>query len=84
MAIWGQQSKYEHIFYVGLGRGADFTGGSDGEDSTCNAGDTGSISRKILWRRKMETSEAKIMNFPEMIFTNHFQRRFSVIHRLAH
>ena len=32
----------------------------------------------------MKTSEAKIMNFPKMIFTNHFQRRFSVIHQLAH
>lgn len=31
----------------------------------------------------MKTSEAKNMDFPEMIFTNHFQRRFSVIHLLA-
>ena len=57
---------------------------SDGEDSACSAGDPGPISRKILWRGKMKTSEAKNMKFPEMIFTNHFQRRFSVIHRLGH
>lgn len=31
----------------------------------------------------MKTSKAKNMDFPEMIFMNHFQRGFSVIHRLA-
>ena len=29
-----------------------FPGESDGKESTCNAGDTGSIPGKIPWRRK--------------------------------
>ena len=29
-----------------------FPGGSDGKESTCSAGDPGSIPRKIPWRRE--------------------------------
>ena len=36
----------------------DFPGGSDGKESTCNAGDSGSIPwvRMIPWSKEMETT----------------------------
>ena len=32
----------------------DFPGGSDSKESSCNAGDLDSISRKMPWRRKWQ------------------------------
>ena len=51
---WGEDHVSDHFTFVKLCMSMKFSGGSDGKESCCNAGEPSSIllgSRKIPWRR---------------------------------